>query len=56
MKHIPTDMIHANAYRIVQHPPETGHRLPNAWWLIPVAALGCVSWFWLISALLSILG
>ena len=56
MKHVPTEMIHADAYRIAQHPPECGQRLPHAWWLIPMAAAGLFIWFWLISTLLTILG
>jgi len=56
MKHVPSDMIHADAYRILQHPPERVGHLSLGWWLAPTAALGFVVWYWFISTLLAILG
>lgn len=56
MKHVPSDMIHADAYRILQHPPERVGHLSFGWWLAPTAALGFVIWYWFISTLLAFLG
>lgn len=30
--------------------------LPSGWWLVPMLGLGIAMWYWIVSALLSVLG
>lgn len=55
MKHVPKEMIHADAYHILQHPPVRARNLSFGWWLAPMAVMGFFIWYWLISTLLSLL-
>lgn len=30
--------------------------LPNGWWIIPMATLGMVMWYWIITGLFALIG
>ena len=57
-----TEMKQLAPHMTVNHTHQFGQdtntplHLPSGWWIVPMLGLGVAMWYWIVSALLSVLG